>query len=81
MAVRWISENEPDRGWYAGPLGWIDADGDAEVHVALRSALLVGSRAYVYAGCGVVDGSDAHAEYVETSLKLAPMLAALGVAP
>ncbi len=79
-AVRWIAENEPDRGWYAGPLGWIDADGNAEMHVALRSALIVGSRAYAYAGCGVVDGSDAHAEYAETSLKLAPMLAALGVA-
>lgn len=80
-ALDWIRRNEPDRGWYAGPLGWIDAHGDAEAHVALRSALIVGARAYAYAGCGVVAGSDPHAEYVETSLKLEPMLAALGVGP
>jgi isochorismate synthase EntC len=77
-ALRWIAEHEPDRGWYAGPIGWIDASGNAEVHVALRSALLVGSRAHAYAGCGVVNGSDPHAEYLETALKLAPMLTALG---
>ena len=80
-ALRWIADNEADRGWYAGPIGWIDADGNAELHVALRSALVVGARAYAYAGCGVVAGSDASAEYAETALKLAPMLAALGVAP
>lgn len=77
-ALRWIADHEPDRGWYAGPIGWIDANGNAEVHVALRSALIIGARAYAYAGCGVVDGSDAQAEYAETALKLAPMLAALG---
>jgi isochorismate synthase len=80
-ALSWIESHEPDRGWYAGPLGWIDARGNAEVHVALRSALIVGARAYAYAGCGVVDGSDPHAEYAETALKLAPMLAALGALP
>jgi salicylate biosynthesis isochorismate synthase len=80
-AMRWIADNEPDRGWYAGPIGWIDGQGNAEAHVALRSALLVGARAYAYAGCGVVRGSDPHAEYAETALKLAPMLAALGVQP
>jgi isochorismate synthase len=81
VALRWIAEHEPDRGWYAGPFGWIDADGNADVHVALRSALIVGANAYAYAGCGVVDGSDPRAEYVETALKLAPMLAALGAEP
>jgi isochorismate synthase len=80
-ALRWIAEHEPDRGWYAGPLGWIDTDGNAEAHVALRSALIVGARAYAYAGCGVVAESDPHAEYLETALKLSPMLAALGAAP
>ena len=78
-ALRWIADHEPDRGWYAGPVGWIDAHGNAEVHVALRSALLVGARAYAYAGCGVVSASDPDAEYAETALKLAPMLSALGV--
>lgn len=77
-ALSWIADHEPDRGWYAGPLGWIDAQGDADAHVALRSALVVGARAYAYAGCGVVAGSDPLAEYAETALKLAPMLAALG---
>lgn len=78
-AARWIAEHEPDRGWYAGPLGWVDAEGNGEVHVALRSALIAGARAFAYAGCGVVEASDSHAEYVETALKLAPMLGALGV--
>lgn len=78
-ALRWIADHEPDRGWYAGPIGWIDGHGNADVHVALRSALLVGARAYAYAGCGVVAASDPGAEYAETALKLAPMLAALGV--
>lgn len=79
-ALRWIADHEPDRGWYAGPIGWIDALGNAEALVALRSALLVGARAYAYAGCGVVAASDPSAEYAETALKLAPMLSALGAA-
>jgi isochorismate synthase len=77
-ALAWIAQNEPDRGWYAGPLGWVDLEGNAEILVALRSALVLGARAIAYAGCGVVGASRPHAEYVETSLKLAPMLAALG---
>jgi salicylate biosynthesis isochorismate synthase len=80
VALDWIARNEPDRGWYAGPVGWVDFDGNAELLVALRSALVMGARAIAYAGCGVVGGSRSHAEYVETRLKLAPMLAALGVA-
>jgi isochorismate synthase len=77
-ALEWIGDHEPDRGWYAGPLGWMDLDGHAEMLVALRSALLSGSRAIAYAGCGIVEGSSADAEYAETELKLAPMLGALG---
>ncbi len=79
-ALSWIAENEPDRGWYAGPVGWVDLDGNAELLVALRSALVIGARAIAYAGCGIVDASRPPAEYAETSLKLAPMLRALGVA-
>lgn len=78
-ALEWIAHNEPDRGWYAGPVGWVDLDGNAELLVALRSALVMGARAIAYAGCGIVGASRPHAEYAETSLKLAPMLAALGV--
>src|SRR5207244_6370642 len=43
-----------DRGWYAGPVGWTDATGDGEFCVALRCALVRGSRAHCYAGCGLV---------------------------
>ncbi len=79
-AVQWIGDNEPaPRGWYAGPIGWFDAAGDGEFAVALRSGLLVGSRAYLYAGAGIVTGSDAAAEYAETDLKQRALLGALGV--
>jgi isochorismate synthase len=77
-ALAWIADHEPDRGWYAGPIGWIDADGNADAFVGLRSAIVSATRAYAYAGCGVVRGSSPDAEYAETSLKLAPMLAAFG---
>ena len=67
-----------DRGWYAGPVGWVDLDGSGEFSVAIRSALIDGQTATVYAGCGIVASSDPAAEFVETKLKLRPMLAALG---
>ena len=47
-----------DRGWYAGPVGWMDATEDGEFCVALRSALLRDREAHLYAGVGVVAGSD-----------------------
>lgn len=67
-----------DRGWYAGPVGWVGLDGSGEFSVAIRSALLRGNTATAYAGCGIVANSDPTAEFVETQLKLKPMLAALG---
>ena len=73
-----------DRGWYAGPFGWVDARGNGDFAVALRSALLdepVGGgfgRAHLYAGCGIVADSVPEAEYEESCLKLRPMLVALG---
>lgn len=66
-----------DRGWYAGPVGWFDAAGDGEFAVAIRSALIRGNEALLYAGAGVVAGSDPEREFVETKLKLAPLLAAM----
>jgi isochorismate synthase len=69
-----------DRGWYAGPVGWVDLDGSGEFSVAIRSALLEGKTATAYAGCGIVANSDPAAEFIETQLKLRPMLAALGEA-
>lgn len=78
-AEAFIRANEPPRGWYSGPIGWIDARGDADVHVMLRCAVVRGSRAWVFAGGGIVASSDPHAELAETELKMAPMLRALGV--
>jgi len=66
-----------DRGWYAGPVGWIDANEDGEFCVALRCALLRDRIAHCYAGVGVVRDSDPEAELAETELKLAALLPVL----
>ncbi|HST55349.1 MAG TPA: isochorismate synthase [Solirubrobacteraceae bacterium] len=63
-----------DRGWYAGPVGWIDTTGDGEFCVALRCALLRGAVARCYAGVGVVRDSDPASELAETEIKLAALL-------
>ncbi len=63
-----------DRGWYAGPVGWMDATEDGEFCVALRSALLRDREARLYAGVGVVAGSDPAAELAETEVKLQALL-------
>jgi menaquinone-specific isochorismate synthase len=63
-----------DRGWYAGPVGWMDATEDGEFCVALRSALLRDREAHLYAGVGVVAGSDPAAELAETEVKLEALL-------
>jgi isochorismate synthase len=68
-----------DRGWYAGPCGWVDAGGNGEFVVAIRSALVEGEDATLYAGCGIVAGSDRSREYDESVVKLRAMLTALGV--
>src|SRR6185295_4513259 len=65
---------EMDRGWYAGPVGWMDATEDGEFCVALRSALLRDREAHLYAGVGVVAGSDPAAELAETEVKLQALL-------
>jgi menaquinone-specific isochorismate synthase len=63
-----------DRGWYAGPVGWMDATEDGEFCVALRSALLRDRDARLFAGVGVVAGSDPAAELAETEVKLEALL-------
>lgn len=70
-----------DRGRYAAPVGWTDADGDGEWGIALRCAELSGARARLFAGVGVVDASLPEAELEETRLKLLAMQAALGSDP
>ena len=73
-----IAELEPfDRGRYAGPVGWIGADGDGEWAIALRGALLQDNQITAYAGCGIVAESDAYAELEETDLKFKPIREAL----
>lgn len=77
-ALSLILSYEPfDRGWYAGPVGWIDGRGSGEFVVAIRSALLRKNEALLYAGCGIVADSDPEREYRESCLKLQPMLWAL----
>ena len=66
-----------DRGWYAGPVGWTDANEDGEFCVALRCALLRGTEARLYAGVGVVRDSDPAAELAETEVKLGALLPVL----
>lgn len=66
-----------DRGWYAGPIGWLNSNNGGEFAVAIRSGLIDNNRAIFYAGCGIVANSDAEAEWEETILKLRPMLSAL----
>ncbi len=66
-----------DRGRYAGPVGWVDARGNGEWGIALRCAEVDGNRARLFAGCGIVAGSDPAAELAETQSKFAVMQFAL----
>jgi menaquinone-specific isochorismate synthase len=80
-AVALIAELEGmDRGRYAGPVGWVDARGDGEFGLALRCAELSADDpcgARLFAGCGIVAGSDPAAELAETQAKFAAFQAAL----
>lgn len=77
-ANEWIAAREGlDRGWYAGPVGFVDSSGDGEFCVALRSALFRDGEADLFAGAGIVDGSLPEAELRETRLKFHAMLAPL----
>lgn len=84
-ALAFIREHEGfDRGWYAGPIGWVDRHGGGDFVVGIRSALLHGGdpaggfvAARLFAGCGIVAASDPASELAEAALKLQPMTAAL----
>jgi isochorismate synthase len=78
-ALELIRKHEAlDRGWYAGPIGWMNAKGEGEFVVGLRSGLVRGDTAMLFAGCGIVADSDPVAETAEWGWKLRPMLGALG---
>lgn len=80
-ALDLIRDQEPiDRGWYAGPLGWLDRDGDGEFVVALRSGVVRADQASLYAGCGIVADSDPSREWEESRIKLRALGGALGSA-
>ncbi|WP_434625255.1 isochorismate synthase [Pseudomonas sp. Z1-29] len=77
-ALDYIRKHEElDRGWYAAPLGWLDADGNGDFIVGLRSALVSGVNCRLFAGCGIVSDSDPEQEYQETCLKLSGLQQAL----
>ncbi len=78
VATALITEIEQmDRGRYAGPVGWMDASGDGEWGIALRSAELSGNTVRLFAGCGIVAESDPEAELAESQAKFVPVRDAL----
>ena len=80
LAAEWIETHEPEaRGWYSAPVGWFDLDGNGELAVALRSGVITANRAHLFAGAGIVAGSDPDKELAETEMKFRAMLGALGV--
>ena len=77
-AFEFLEEEEPfERGWYAGPVGWFDLDGNGVFVPALRCAVVRDVRWRLFAGAGIVQGSEPGLEWDETSIKFEPMLRAL----
>ena len=77
-ALEWIREHESlDRGWYAAPVGWTDIEGNGEFRVGLRSGLHGPDRTLLFAGCGIVAGSDPDEELAETMTKFGALLGAI----
>ncbi len=80
LACAKIQEYEKvDRTLYAAPLGWIDLDGDCEFVVGIRSALITGDQARLYAGAGIVAGSQIQREVAEIQLKFQPLYQSLSI--
>jgi len=77
-ALKWLSENENiERGWYAGPVGWVNDRGEGDFAIALRAALLRGNKAHLHAGAGIVSGSVPGEELRETELKMKAAFSAI----
>jgi len=78
-AMAFLAEEEPfERGWYAGPVGLFDGEGNGVFVPALRMGVSTGSGWRLFAGAGIVDGSVPALEWEETGIKFEPMLEALG---
>ena len=78
-SLAFIREHELlDRGWYGAPIGWVDSNDNGEFAVAIRSGLIQGDSASLFAGCGVLADSDPEMEFEETRIKMLPMLNVLG---
>ena len=71
-------ESDLDRGWYAGPVGWVDRTGDGDMTVAIRSGVVDGCDVSLFAGCGIVADSEPDREWAESELKLRVLGDALG---
>ena len=70
-ALAWLDDHEHlDRGWYAGPIGWLSPKGEGEFVVAIRSVLMTGHMASAFAGCGLVLSSNPADEWEESQVKL-----------
>lgn len=80
-ALEVLAHHEPfHRGWYAGPVGWFDPEGNGVFAPALRTGVSRGPEWTLFAGAGIVDGSVPASEWEETGIKLEPMLEALDAA-
>ncbi len=78
LASQLISSIEGmNRGRYAGPVGWIDSHGDGELGIALRCGKVDGTSIRIFAGCGIVSGSNPEKELNESNAKFTPMRSAL----
>jgi menaquinone-specific isochorismate synthase len=82
VALELLGEQERiERGWYAGPVGWVDADGAGEFVVGIRSAVVDGVEASLFVGCGIVGDSDPAHEWQESVDKSQLMARALAGGP
>jgi len=80
LAMIFIREAEAfARGWYSGPVGWVDRHGDGELMVALRCGVVEGGDLSLFAGCGIVADSDPDREWEESRTKLRGLALALGI--
>ena len=81
-AQSYLNQAEPfGRGWYAAPIGWFDPWGNGLFAVGIRSGLFKENTATLFAGAGIVTGSEPGQEWRETELKFKPLLEAIGAQP